>query len=70
MAKLETMYDDDFYNNKLKITTDYIKAFQYFVIYDDPFIAAMKSKNKTMMSFRIAALAIEFNDLLKENPEK
>lgn len=66
LAKVQNLYDDDFYTNKLKIPTNYIKAFQYYIIYDDKFIAAVKAKNKTLTTFRIVDLAQEFNKLLAD----
>lgn len=64
LEKVENLYDDDFYLNKLKIAKDYIKAFQYYIIYDAKFAAAVKAKNRTLTTFRIVDLAQEFNQLL------
>lgn len=64
LEKVENLYDDDFYINKLKIAKDYIKAFQYYIIYDAKFAAAVKAKNRTLTTFRIVDLAQEFNQLL------
>lgn len=64
LEKVENLYDDDFYLNKLKIPKDYIKAFQYYIIYDAKFAAAVKAKNRTLTTFRIVDLAQEFNQLL------
>ncbi len=69
LAKVQNLYDDNFYANKLKIPADHIKAFQYYIIYDDKFIAAVKSKNKTLTTFRIVDLAQEFNKLLADELE-
>ncbi len=63
LEKVENLYDDDFYLNKLKIAKDYIKAFQYYIIYDAKFAAAVKAKNRTLTTFRIVDLAQEFNQL-------
>lgn len=70
LAKLDKLYDNEFYTEKLKIQLDYIKAFQYYVIYDTVFIASMDAKNKNSMTFRITELAVEFNQLLNEKPNK
>lgn len=63
VAKLANMYSDDYYINKLKIAPDYIKAFQYYASSDPKLIGLMKSKNKSMMKFRMFELAEEFNNL-------
>ncbi len=63
LAKVANLYNDEYYTEKLKIQQEYIKAFQYYVIYDFRLIAALNSKNKTLISFRMIELAQEFNKL-------
>ena len=65
LAKVSELYEDTYYTEKLKIPKEYIKAFQYYAIYDDKLISNLKSKNRTLINFRIITLAIEFNKLLK-----
>ena len=68
LKKVSDLYEDNYYEEKLKISKEYIKAFQYYVIYDNNLISNLKSKNKTLINFRLIALALEFNKLL--NNEK
>jgi hypothetical protein len=63
LAKISDLYEEIYYVEKLKIPKDYIKAFQYYVIYDDKLISNLKSKNKTLIKFRMIELAVEFNNL-------
>ncbi|HLA55268.1 MAG TPA: hypothetical protein VK623_04175 [Flavobacterium sp.] len=65
LAKVQTLYEDKFYIETLKIPEDYIPAFQYYMIGDADFVAALKAKNKTLMRFNVNRLAVEFYDLLK-----
>ncbi len=63
LAKVSDLYEESYYLEKLKISKDYIKAFQYYVIYDSKLVGALKSKNKTLINFRMIQLAVEFNKL-------
>ena len=65
LAKLSNLFEDSYYINQLKIPVDYIKAFQYYIIEDKEFSAALKSKNRTMMKFIMSKLAVNFNQGLK-----
>ena len=64
LAKLENQFEDDYYINGLKINKDYIKAFQYYIIEDKEFLAAWKSKNKSILKFTMTKLAINFNKII------
>ncbi|MES2544971.1 MAG: hypothetical protein V4548_08805 [Bacteroidota bacterium] len=66
LAKIAVLYEEQFYVEKLKIPADYIKDFQYYVIDDKPFVAAMKAKNKDMMKFLIGKLAASYNQLMTD----
>ncbi len=65
LAKVTYLYEDDFYVKKLKINKESIKGFQYFVIEDKKLIGYIKSKNKTLIKFRMIELAQEFNKIQK-----
>ena len=63
LAKVSYLYEDDYYIQKLKIQQELIKAFQYYVIEDKKLIGYLKSKNKSLVKFRMVELAIEFNKI-------
>jgi hypothetical protein len=63
LAKVSNLFEDEYYTKKLKIDSDLIKSFQYFMIEDNDFAKALKSKNKTMMKFIMSKLAVNFNQL-------
>jgi hypothetical protein len=65
LAKISYLYQDEYYTQKLKINHDLIKAFQYFAVEDKKLIENLKTKNKTLIKFRIIQLAQEFNNLQK-----
>ena len=62
---LEGVFQDQYYTETLKIPSDYIKDFQYYSIDDPDFVAALKAKNKTMLTFLIKRLALNYKGLFK-----
>lgn len=65
LSRTEIQFEDQYYTETLKIPVDYIKGFQYYIIEDAEFVAALKAKNKTMMRFQMARLAVKYNELIK-----
>lgn len=61
--RLTYIFEDDFYTDKLKIATDYISGFQYYCVEDDEFVAAIDSKNKTLIKFLIVILAEKYKKI-------
>ena len=68
IAKLASMYEDEFYTKTLNISSEYIKGFQIFVIDDAGFVSALKSKNKTLATFLLGEMAEKYKLIL--TPEK
>ena len=64
LNRVSGLYSDDFYINQLKIPYDYIEDFQYYMIDDKGFQAAMKAKNKTMQLFLVSKLATSYKSLM------
>lgn len=65
LSKISYLYEDDYYIKKLKINPNLIKAFQYFIVDDKKLVSHLKSKNKSLIKFRMVELAQEFNKLQK-----
>lgn len=63
--KLEYLFDEDYYTERLKIPTDYIKGFQLYCIDNAEFALSLNSKNKTMSMFLITALAEEYLKIIE-----
>ena len=64
LARLDMVYDDDYYVGTLKIPSDYIGDFKRYIIEDEPFVMALKAKNKTLMQFECARLATSYKKLM------
>jgi len=63
MAKLEYLFEENFYIETLKIHKDYIRDFQLYCIDNPDFAASIKSKNKTLSKFYIITLAKNYNKI-------
>jgi len=61
LATLSNLYSDDYYTKELKIAPDLIKRFQFYAIQDKNLVAALYSKNKALVSFRLLQLSMDFN---------
>ena len=64
MEKIEDLFESSFFTDKLKIPSNYVKAFQYYIVEDVKFANAMKDKNKTMATFVLGDLAVEYLKLI------
>jgi len=65
LAKLEFQFEDQFYTESMNIPSEHIRGFQYFLIEDAEFVAALKAKNRTMMQFIIAKKAETYKQTLQ-----
>lgn len=59
-AKIDNLYEEDFFTETLKIPSQYVKGFQMYVSDDERLIASIKSKNKTMTTFLLGELAQKY----------
>jgi hypothetical protein len=60
LKKLEDLFETNFFINKLKIPSEYVKGFKYYVVEDEKFVNAVNNKNKTMATFILGDLAVEY----------
>lgn len=66
LSKLEDLYDDGFYTDKLKVHSDYINGFKYYLIEDESFIAVLNRSDVTEISFLMSQLSVEYNNLVSD----
>ncbi len=69
LAKIDALFEEEYYTKTLKIPADYIKGFQFYCVEDEKLATALRSKNKTMTMFLIVPLAQKFNVLLARKNE-
>lgn len=63
--KLEYLFEENYYTDRLKIPVDDIKGFQLFCVEDADFAVSLNSKNKTMSMFLITDLARKYLTILE-----
>ena len=61
LEKTDLLFEDEYYINTLKIPSEYIKGFQYYIVENEKFITVLKSKNKTKIEFVMVSLAEKYN---------
>ncbi|MFE3866901.1 carboxypeptidase-like regulatory domain-containing protein [Flavobacterium sp. LS2P90] len=64
LNQLDNLFDIDYSVNKLKIPSEYVKGFEYYVVENEKFTTILKSNNKTMTSFLIGELATKYNEII------
>lgn len=63
--KLEYLFDENYYTERLRIPVDDIKGFQLFCVEDADFAVSLNTKNKTMSMFLITDLARKYLTILE-----
>lgn len=64
LEKTELLFEDEYYVNTLKIPTEYVKGFKYYIVEDEKFTTILKSKNKTQIEFAMVSLAERYNEII------
>ena len=64
LAKIDVLFDNNYYIETLNIPVLYIKGFQYYCIEDVDMANALLAKNKVMVLFLIAKLAEKYNKIV------
>lgn len=60
LQKIDLIYEDDYYVQKLKIPKEYIKGFHYILMDNEEFMQAFESKNRARMDFLSMDLASKY----------
>ncbi|MBP6556818.1 MAG: hypothetical protein KA213_00525 [Flavobacterium sp.] len=63
LQQIENQFSMDYFIKKLKIPSEYVKAFWYYIVEEPKFVNAMKVKNKAMATFVLAELATKYISL-------
>jgi hypothetical protein len=64
LRQLENMFTIDYFVSKLKIPSEYVKGFEYYVVENERFVTILKSKNVTMTTFLIGELATKYKEII------
>jgi hypothetical protein len=64
LAKIDALFDEDYYTDTLRIPADYIKGFQFYCVENLNFAEVLNTKNKTKIEFLLLPLAAKYNQIL------
>jgi len=60
MDQTSDYYQKEYFIDVLKIPADYVDGFLFYIVENERFVRAMKEKNKTMATFILSELAVEY----------
>ncbi|MDQ5928634.1 MAG: carboxypeptidase-like regulatory protein [Bacteroidota bacterium] len=63
--KLEYLFEENYYTDRLKIPLEHIKGFQLYCVDSPEFAVSLNTKNKTMSMFLITGLAQEYLKIIE-----
>lgn len=63
--KLEYLFEENYYTDRLKIPLEHIKGFQLYCVESPEFAVSLNAKNKTMSMFLITGLAQEYLKIIE-----
>ena len=66
--KINANFDSELIMNQFHIPEEYVSGFVFYIVEDEELKAAAKAKNKTLISFRMSALAVDFLKLKNLKP--
>jgi hypothetical protein len=67
-SKINANFDSEFIMNQLHIPEEYIEGYIFYIVEDAELKAAAKAKNKTLINFRMSALAVDYLKLKNLQP--
>lgn len=67
-SKIYANFDVEYIVKQLHIPEEYVEGYVFYIVEDTELKAAAKAKNKTLISFRMSALAVDFLKLKNLKP--
>ena len=64
LHKIETMFEKEYFTDKLKIPTEYVKGFEYYLVENNRFATAIGDKNKTLATFLMGEFAVSYLEII------
>lgn len=66
LKKVTDQFEEAYFVDTLKIPAEYVKGFHYYLVENREFVNAMKDKNKTMATFIMNRLAVDYLQLIEK----
>lgn len=70
MSRMEVLFEDSFYTQRLKIPGEYVTGFQYFCLDDSEVETALLEKDKLKLQARIAQLALPYLEMVAQEEKE
>jgi hypothetical protein len=70
LAKIDYMFENEYFTKKLKIPEEYVKGFQYYLVENNRFAAAINAKNKTLATFLMGEYAVKYLEIIAGENKK
>lgn len=67
-SKIYANFDPEFIVSQLHIPEEYVEGYVFYIVEDAELKAAAKAKNKTLINFRMSALAVDYLKLKNLEP--
>lgn len=64
LAKVGSMYNTEYFTDRLRIPSDYVEGFKYYIVDDINFTTALESEKKPRIDLEITQLAQKYNELI------
>ncbi len=62
--KIQNMFTEEFFTGKLKIPSEYIKGFEYYLVENNKFVTVLNTKNKPLATFMMGDLAAKYLEII------
>jgi hypothetical protein len=69
ISQIDNMFNEDYFRKTLKIPSEYIKGFEYYIVENERFTTVLKSKNKTNIEFALVTLAENYIKIIASENE-
>ena len=66
LKKINDLFEEKYFVETLKIPKEYVNGFQYYLVENSEFAAAINDKNKIKATFVMNKLAVDYLELFKE----
>ena len=64
LEKIESMFEKEYFTEKLKIPEEHVKGFQYYIVENPRFVETLNAKNKSLATFLMGELATKYIEII------
>lgn len=64
LVQIESLFENDYFTEKLKIPKEHVKGFQYYLVENPRFVQTIYAKNKSLATFLMGELATKYAEII------